>query len=61
MSSTAATILQQIQLIEETIKLLEVNNQRETVELKREELRTLYQRLQAVNSALNENRSILKG
>ena len=31
MSSTAATILQQIQLIEETIKLLEVNNQRETV------------------------------
>ena len=61
MSSTAAAILQQIQLVEESIKILEENNQRETAELKREELRNLYQRLQTVNSALNENRSILKG
>lgn len=61
MSAMSASILQQIQMTEESIRLLEETNQREAVEMKREELRMLYHRLQSVNSVLNENRSVLKG
>ena len=61
MSSASAVLLQQIQEVEATIRLLEESNQSEVAELKREELKLLYQRFHNVNHALNEGRTILKG